>query len=218
MYSTQQHKSSTEEDRTLRRNKRHSDLIPSPENTRPAKSRKRKKRRQNKKKKERLRNRRRSSRKLKKRRRLKLIGKKITNSSLTSSTSPTESTRLFHLAKGPHTQGQPSKAPPSTHNAQLVELLTGGNKRFLIPRSNASKDSTEVQESSQRLIEHPHTKRLIFLPLKIMSGGGLEWLPYNPDIRVSIQVTGDHHYDLTESTTRQPSSQDTRDHQGKLSY
>ncbi|XP_050730860.1 uncharacterized protein LOC127005788 isoform X2 [Eriocheir sinensis] len=215
---TQRRRSSPSGDRALRRNKRRSDALPSPGNTRLAKSRKRKKRRQNKKKKERLRNLRRSGRKFRKRRRrMKLGGKSINHSASTASASPSLDRRPFHLTRDPHTHGHPFPASPSTHNAHLVKLLTGGNQNFLKPRSDSSKDSTDEEEAPRRLSEHPHTKKLIFLPLKIVSGGNMEWLPYNPDIRVSIQVTGGHHYDHTDdatATTRPPSSEDSKEDQG----
>lgn len=220
---THRYRSSTPEDRTLRRNKRRSDALTSPENSRLVRSRKKKKRRQNRKKKERLRNLRRSGRKFRKRRRrMKLSGKGINNSAPTVSTSPSQDNKPSHLPTDLHAHGRLSAASPSTHNAQLEKLLPGGNKSFLKSRSEFSKDSTHTEEPPQRLSEHPHSKKLIFLPLKIMSGGTLEWLPYNPNIRVSIQVTGGHHYDHTDATTttttRQPSSGDVKDDQSKLNY
>lgn len=149
---------------------------------------------------------------------MKLSGKNINHSVSSASSSPSLDRRPFHLTRDPHTLGHPFPASPSTHNSHLVKQLKGGNQNFLKPRSDSSKGFTDAEQTPRLPSEHPHTKKLIFLPLKIVSGGNMEWVPYNPDIRVSIQVTGGHHYDHSEdvtTTTRPLSSGEFKDKQGK---
>ena len=168
----------------MRKDKRQTYLIPPSTYPRLARSRKRKKRRQHKQKKERLRNLRRKGRNLRKRRRQARQNEKTKDASIRS-------------ASTPDTQAVPS------HNAHLVELLTGGNKQFLVlPRLEASGNFTNTKQTPQSLRRRLDTKQLIFLPFQVVSGGGLKWLPYNPNIRVSIQVDERQHRDRTDSTDR----------------
>lgn len=169
----------------MRKDKRQTYLIPPSTYPRLARSRKRKKRRQHKQKKERLRNLRRKGRNLRKRRRQARQNEKTKDASIRSASIL------------PDTQAVPS------HNAHLVELLTGGNKQFLVlPRLEASGNFTNTKQTPQSLRRRLDTKQLIFLPFQVVSGGGLKWLPYNPNIRVSIQVDERQHRDRTDRTDR----------------
>lgn len=171
--------------KTTRKDKRQTDFLPVSTYPRLVRSRKRKKGRQHKRKKERLRNLRRKGRNLRKRRRRVRQDEKVKNGSVLPA-----STLL-------DTHAVPSMSSLSPHhNARLVELLTGGNKHFLVlPHLGASGNFTNTKDTTQSLRRRPRTKQLIFLPFQVVSGGGLKWLPYNPNIRVSIQVDKQHHDD-----------------------
>ncbi|MPC52940.1 hypothetical protein E2C01_046821 [Portunus trituberculatus] len=166
------------------------------------KSRKRKKRRQHKRKKEKLRNLRRKGRKFRKRRRQVRQHEEAKNASVLSASILLDTQPVPSLA---------SLLPQ--HNAHLVELLTGGNKQFLVlPPVETSENFTNTKETTQNLRKRLGAKQLIFLPFQVLSGGSLKWLPYNPNIRVSIHVDGKQHRDLTDRThlTHSPTQEQSK--------
>ena len=189
-------------DRTLEKDKRQRDFLPVSGNPKLVRSRKTKKRRQHRRKKERLRYLRRNGRNFRKRRRRLKQSKKSINTSVLSDSTLLDG-QSSHSYASLQSEAVPSLSSLHNHNVHLLELLTGGNKEFLVlPRLVAPLNSTNNKVKTKSLKRHPHTKKLIFLPFKVVNGGSLEWLPYNPNIRVSIQVTRKQHYDRVD-TVRQ---------------
>lgn len=133
--------------------------------------------------------------------------RQLDNDSTLSVTSSSSSS-LPTQGPPPHTavSNMPWKTPHD--NPHLVELLTGGNDHFLVRETQtfsvpeiksvlgggvSAATPTEVDEG---VVVPPLTVRLpkrninqrFLLPLEIINSETLRWLPYNPDIRVSIQV------------------------------
>ncbi|XP_063879463.1 uncharacterized protein LOC135110822 [Scylla paramamosain] len=182
-------RSSTSGGKTMRKDKRQTDFLPTSTYPRLVRSRKRKKRRQHKRRKERLRNLRRKGRNFRKRRRRVRQDEKAKNGSVLSASTLLDTWAVPLASSLPH------------NNAHLVELLTGGNKQFLVlPRLGTPRNFTNTKETTQSFRRRPLTKQLVFLPFQVVSGGGLKWLPYNPNIRVSIQVDGMQHRDHADPT------------------
>ncbi|XP_042206940.1 isthmin-2-like [Homarus americanus] len=78
------------------------------------------------------------------------------------------------------------------HKTRLVELLTGGNDQFLVQETRASasmkRSRVDGSDGTGRLPRRDMSQFLF--PLEIVNSESLTWLPYNPDIRVSIHVVG----------------------------
>ncbi|XP_053642928.2 uncharacterized protein [Cherax quadricarinatus] len=83
-----------------------------------------------------------------------------------------------------------SITPPEVKKSELVKLLTGSNKHFLVQEVKSSTPPRlSRRDGSSEVFRLPRENSNHFLiPLEIVNSESLKWLQYNPDIRVSIHV------------------------------
>lgn len=182
-----------------KRSKRHVDPLQLPGERRARKSKKRKKRRRQKK---------------RKRKRTKLLraggSKRQQHGHRGAQTSSHDTSSSTQASASSHTSALIT--PWKYHKTRLVELLTGGNDHFLVRDPKAStppKQSRGGASDGGSRLPRRNARRFV-LPLEIVSSEALTWVPYNPNIRVSIQVIDEGVDGETDHRPSRPLGSDER--------